>query len=145
MCLHLWKQNLIQIRKSLLTGWSIREVAALWSGLVPMHASPFTLGSWAGHLGSYCEILLFSQPHSPEPLLSSLLLLPHPTKCSRAKVMRHLGPKVLLYSLWKGKDGKSRFIGKDPDTGKDWEWEEKWVAENEMVGWHHWLSGHEFE
>ena len=53
MCVHLWKQNLIQIRKSLLTGWSIREVSALGSGLEPTHASPFTLGSWAGHSESY--------------------------------------------------------------------------------------------
>ena len=42
-------------------------------------------------------------------------------------------------------DMKSWFTGKDPDTGKDWGQEEKRVAEDEMVGWHHWLSGHEFE
>ena len=41
--------------------------------------------------------------------------------------------------------GKSWLIGKDPDTGKDWSWEEKGMTEDEMVGWHHWLSGHEFE
>ena len=35
--------------------------------------------------------------------------------------------------------------GKDPDTKKDWGQEEKGVIEDEMVGWHHWLSGHEFE
>ena len=29
--------------------------------------------------------------------------------------------------------------------GKDWRWEEKRPTEDEMVGWHHWLSGHEFE
>ena len=40
---------------------------------------------------------------------------------------------------------KSRLIGKDPDAGKDWGQEEKGVAENEMVGWHHRLNGHEFE
>ena len=28
---------------------------------------------------------------------------------------------------------------------KDWEQEEKGVAEDEMIGWHHWLNGHEFE
>ena len=42
-------------------------------------------------------------------------------------------------------DGKSRLIGKDPDAGKDWGQEEKGPTENEMVGWHHWLNGHEFE
>ena len=42
-------------------------------------------------------------------------------------------------------DEKSRLIGKDPDAGKDWPWEEKGMTENEMVGWHHRLDGHEFE
>ena len=42
-------------------------------------------------------------------------------------------------------DGKSWLIGKDPDAGKDWRWEEKGTTEDEMVGWHHWLNGHEFE
>ena len=37
---------------------------------------------------------------------------------------------------------KRWLIGKDPDTGKDWRQEEKRATENEMVGWHHWFSGH---
>ena len=40
---------------------------------------------------------------------------------------------------------KSWLIGKDPDAGKDWEQEEKREREDEMIGWHHWLSRHEFE
>ena len=42
-------------------------------------------------------------------------------------------------------DSKNWFIGKDPDVGKDWRWEEKGTTEDEMVGWHHWLNRHEFE
>ena len=42
-------------------------------------------------------------------------------------------------------DVKSWFTGKDPDAGKDWRQEEKGGTEDEMVGWHHWLNGHEFE
>ena len=42
-------------------------------------------------------------------------------------------------------DVKSQLIGKDPSTGKDWGQEEKWVTEDEVVGWHHWLNRHEFE
>ena len=42
-------------------------------------------------------------------------------------------------------DAKSWLTGKDPDAGKDWGKEEKGVAEDEMVGWHHQLNGHEFE
>ena len=34
---------------------------------------------------------------------------------------------------------------KDPDAGKDRRREEKGTTEDEMVGWHHWLNGHEFE
>ena len=41
-------------------------------------------------------------------------------------------------------DEKSWFIWKDPDAGKDWKWE-KGTTEDEMVGWHHRLNGHEFE
>ena len=42
-------------------------------------------------------------------------------------------------------DAKSWLIGKDPDAGKDWRQEEKGTTEDEMVGWHHWPNGHEFE
>ena len=41
-------------------------------------------------------------------------------------------------------DAKSWLIWKDPDAGKDWEQAEKGMTEDEMVGWHHWLNGHEF-
>ena len=37
-----------------------------------------------------------------------------------------------------------RLIGKDPDVEKDWGQEEKGTTEVDMVGWHHWLNGHEF-
>ena len=42
-------------------------------------------------------------------------------------------------------DMKNWLICKDPDAGKDWGQEEKGTTEDEMVGWHHWLDGHEFE
>ena len=42
-------------------------------------------------------------------------------------------------------DVKNWLIGKDPDAGKDWRQEEKGTTEAEMLGWHHWLNGHEFE
>ena len=41
-------------------------------------------------------------------------------------------------------DGKNWLTWKDPDAGKDWR-QEKGMAENEIVGWHHRLSGHESE
>ena len=44
--------------------------------------------------------------------------------------------------LWPS-DVKSWLIWKDPDVGKDWGQEEKGMTDDEIVGWHHWLSGHE--
>ena len=42
-------------------------------------------------------------------------------------------------------DVKNWLIRKDPDAGKDWRQEEKGTTEDEMVGWHHQLNGHECE
>ena len=42
-------------------------------------------------------------------------------------------------------DVKSWLIGKDPIAGKDWRQEEKGRTEDEIVGWHHQLDGHEFQ
>ena len=42
-------------------------------------------------------------------------------------------------------DANNWLTGKDPDAGKDWRQEEKGMTEDEMVGWHHYINGHEFE
>ena len=42
-------------------------------------------------------------------------------------------------------DVKNWLIWKDPDGGKDWKQEEKGMTEDEMVGWHYWFDGHEFD
>ena len=42
-------------------------------------------------------------------------------------------------------DAKNWLICKDPDGGKDWKQEEKGTIEDKIIGWHHWLNGHEFE
>ena len=42
-------------------------------------------------------------------------------------------------------DEKNQLIRKDPEAGKEWREEEKGTSEDEMVGWHHQLDGHEFE
>ena len=52
--------------------------------------------------------------------------------------------KVEAPVLWPP-DVKSRLIGKDPDARKDWGQAEKGATEDEMIGWHYWLNGHEFE
>ena len=49
--------------------------------------------------------------------------------------------KLQYFSTW----CENWLIGKDPDAGKNWRQEEKGRTEDKMVGWHHWLNGHEFE
>ena len=48
-------------------------------------------------------------------------------------------------SILRPPDAKSQFIGKDPDAGKDSGLEENGMTENETVGWHHRLNGHELQ
>ena len=55
-----------------------------------------------------------------------------------------IDPEAESPILWPP-DAKNWLIGKDPNSGKDWRQEEKEIMEDEMVGWHHWLNGHEFE
>jgi len=61
-------------------------------------------------------------------------------ECSLEELML----KLKLPIVWPP-DAKSWLIGKDPDAGEDWRWEEKGMTEDEMVVWHHRLNGHEFE
>ena len=42
-------------------------------------------------------------------------------------------------------DAKNWFSEKDPDTAEDWRQKEKGPTEDEMIGWHYWLDGHEFD
>ena len=53
------------------------------------------------------------------------------------------GVKAKTPILWPP-DAKSWLIWKGPDAGKDWRQEKKGMTEDEMVGWHHRLNGHEF-
>ena len=52
--------------------------------------------------------------------------------------------EVEAQTLWLP-DGKNWLIWKDPDAMKDWRQEEKGMTKDEMIGWHLWLNGHEFE
>ena len=55
------------------------------------------------------------------------------------------GPILWLPDVKSWLIGKAnKFIGY-PNARKDWKQEKKEMTEDEMVGWHHWLNGHEFE
>ena len=79
-----------------------------------------------------------------------LLRLPWTARRSNQSILKEISPEYSLEGLilklqyfWPP-DAKN-LIRKDPDAGKDWRQEEKGTTVNEMVGWHHWLDGHEFE
>ena len=72
---------------------------------------------------------------------------------SNQSILKEISPEYSLEGLmlnlklpilW-SPDAKSWLIWKDPEAGKEWRQEEKGMTEGEMVGWHHWLNGHEFE
>ena len=82
-----------------------------------------------------------------------LLRVPWTARRSNQSILKEISPRYSLEGLmlklklpirWPP-DAKSQLIGKDPDAGKHWRQEEKGTTEDEVVGWHHRLNGHEFE
>ena len=81
-----------------------------------------------------------------------LLRVPWTARRSNQSIWKEISPEYSLEGWcwsWNSKtlppNAKNWLLWKDPDAGKDWRWEEKMTTEDEMVGWHHWLNGHEFE
>ena len=82
-----------------------------------------------------------------------LLRVPWTARRSNQSILKEIRPEIFIGRntaeaetpiLWPP-DVKSRLTGKYPDAGKDWRQEEKGMTEDEMVGWRHWLNGHEFD
>ena len=79
-----------------------------------------------------------------------LLRVPWTAWRSNQSILKGINPEysleglMLKLKLW-WPDGKNWLTGKDPDAGKNWRQAEKQITEDEMVGWHHWFDGHEFE
>ena len=81
--------------------------------------------------------------------------LESPLDCKELKPVNPKGNQSWIFIGWTDAEagapilwppiGKNWLIWKDPDAGKDWRQEEKGTTEDEMVGWHLWLDGHEFE
>ena len=82
-----------------------------------------------------------------------LLRVPWTVRRSNQSIIKEISPECSLEGLmlklklqyFRPPDVKNWLIWKDPDVGKDWRWEEKGTAEDEMVGWYHWIDGHKFE
>ena len=81
-----------------------------------------------------------------------LLRVPWTARRSNQSILTEISPEYSLRGLmlklklqYLGHLMKSQLTGKDPDAGKDQRQEEKGMTGHEMVGWHHQLSGDEFE
>ena len=80
-----------------------------------------------------------------------LLRVPWTAKRSNQSILKEISPWIFIgrvdaqaetRKLWRP-DPKNWLTEKDPDAGKDWRQEEKGTTEDEMVGWHHQLNGHD--
>ena len=100
--------------------WTIKK-AEHW------RTDAFELWCWRGFLTAFCTARRSNQ---------SILKKINPSGRNEAEAETPV--------LWPP-DAKSWLIGEDPDAGKDWGQEEKKMTEDERVGWHCWLNGHEFE
>ena len=114
------------------------------------------MGSYNLHMGKFTESQRgewFTQGHTvnmvlektPEGPLDSREIKPvNPKRNQSWLFTRRTDAEAEASILWPP-DLKCWLIGKDPGGGKDRGREEKRATENEVVGWHHWLNGHEFE
>ena len=83
-----------------------------------------------------------------------LLRVSWTTRRSNQSILKEISPECSLEGLMLMLKLKLQYfghlmwrtdsVGKDPAAGKDWR-QEKGMTEDEMVGWHHRLNGHEFE
>ena len=80
-----------------------------------------------------------------------LLRVPCTARRSNQSILKEINPeywleRLMLNCQYFGYQMRNGCLtGKDPDAGNDWRQEEKGMTEDEMFGWHHWLSCHVFE
>ena len=98
--------------------------------------------SWAPKNWCFLTVVLEKTLKSP---LHSQEIKPVNLKGNQSWIfIERTGAEVEIPILWTP-DPKNWLTGKDPDAGKDWRQEKKGMTEDDMVGWHHWLNGHESE
>ena len=64
--------------------------------------------------------------------------------CSLEGMMLKLKLQYFGHLMQRVDSLEKTLIRKDSDAGRDWGQKEKGMTEDEMVGWHHRLNGHEF-
>ena len=97
--------------------------------------------SWA--LKNWCFWTVVLQKTLESPLDFKEIQTIHPKGNQSWIFIGRTDAKAETPILWPP-HAKSWLIGKDPDAGRDWGQEEKGMTEDEMVGWHHQINGHEF-
>ena len=98
--------------------------------------------SWALKNWCFCTVVLEKTLESP---LDCKEIQPvHPKGDQSWRFIGRTDAEAETLILWLP-DVKNWLLGKDPDVGKHWKQEEKGMTEDEMVAWHYWLDGHEFE
>ena len=87
----------------------------------------------------WCWRRLWRGPWTARRYIQSILMEISP-EYSLEGLMLKLKLQFFVYLM-----KKNWLLGKDPDAGKDWRQKEKGTTEDETVGWHHRLDGHESE
>ena len=152
-CSHEIKRRLLLGRKALTNLDSIlsRDVTAdkgLYSqsyGLCSSHVWMWELDhkeSWGPNNWCFCTVVLEKTLESP---LDYKEIQPFNPKGNQSWIFIGRTDVAAETPILWPPDAKNWLTGKDPDAGKDWRWKEKGITEDEMVGWHHRLNGHEFE
>ena len=100
--------------------------------------------SWTIKLKNWCFWIVVLEKIPESPLVSREIQPVHPKGNQSWVFTGRTDAEAETPKLWPP-DTKSWLIGKDPDAGQDWRQEEKGTTEDEKVGWHHRLNGHEFE
>ena len=98
--------------------------------------------SWA--LKNWCFLTVVLEKTLESPLDCKEIQPVHPKGNQSWIFIWRTDAEAEMPILWP-LDAKNWLFGKDPDAGKDWRQVKKGATEDEMVGWHHWLNGHEFK
>ena len=98
--------------------------------------------SWAPK--NWCFWIMVLDKTLESPLDFKEIKLVSPKGSQSWKFVGRTDAEAETPTLWLP-DEKNWLIRKDPDAGKAWRQEKKGMTEDEMLGWHHWLDGHEFE
>ena len=98
--------------------------------------------SWVLKNGCFWSVVL---KKTLESLLDCKVIQPVYPNGNRSWIfIRRTDAEAETLILWPS-DAKNWLTGKNADAWQDWRWKEKGMTEDEIVEWHHWLGGHEFE